>query len=325
MPSISVVIPTFNRRHLVLKALSSVRSQTFAPSEIVIVDDCSTDDTADLLKELATTDKSIRPIILEENGGPAVARNAGALAARGEFVAFLDSDDSWTNRHLAECAEMFDAHPELDAVVGDLRRVSSGGSALEEMYLWYTRQIGKYIRPSPTLEGAFLFSTPERTALFEQYVMPVQTSVIRRRVFGAVVFNPALRGPEDWDFFLGLAFKGGKFGYCKEIHGECLIHDHNLVSNHQSPLCESQQFLRLWENLSARADLTPSERAGCRCRIAESHFDLGYQHASFGYLRDALPEYLRSFLIWPRLAPIRAGVTGIFKRTCAGTGRVSSS
>ncbi len=88
-PFFSVVIPTYNRRGMLERALNSVWLQTFTDYEVVIVDDGSTDETAAYLATLGTRIKTIR----QQNRGPAAARNAGARIARGTYLAFLDSDD----------------------------------------------------------------------------------------------------------------------------------------------------------------------------------------------------------------------------------------
>jgi len=97
MPEISVIIPTYNRRRQVLEALASVQAQTLAPSEIVVVDDGSTDDTEDHLSKLGGEIRYIRT----ENRGVSSARNHGIRMAKGEWIAFLDSDDEWDPSKLA--------------------------------------------------------------------------------------------------------------------------------------------------------------------------------------------------------------------------------
>jgi glycosyltransferase involved in cell wall biosynthesis len=92
-PTVSVVVPTFNRAHLLPRAISSILAQTFANFELMIVDDGSTDNTAAIIQEF--TDPRIRFIPLGRNYGGSYARNQGIKAARAELIAFLDSDDEW--------------------------------------------------------------------------------------------------------------------------------------------------------------------------------------------------------------------------------------
>jgi hypothetical protein len=101
-PLFSVVIPTYNRSSLLERALDSVRRQTFTDYEVIVVDDGSADGTANYLASLGTRIRTIR----QQNQGPAAARNAGAKIARGEYLAFLDSDDLWFPWTIASFAEV---------------------------------------------------------------------------------------------------------------------------------------------------------------------------------------------------------------------------
>ncbi len=96
MPSVSVVIPTYNRVHLLERALDSVLRQTLAADEIIVVDDGSTDDTASTLKSLHPEVK----LIQQDNLGVSAARNTGISAARHDWIALLDSDDVWHENKL---------------------------------------------------------------------------------------------------------------------------------------------------------------------------------------------------------------------------------
>ena len=97
-PTVSVVIPTYNRARFVKRAVDSVLAQSFQEFEIIIVDDGSTDDTAQVLDKL--DDPRIKSIRLAGNSGASVARNEGIRASKAEFIAFLDSDDEWLSTKL---------------------------------------------------------------------------------------------------------------------------------------------------------------------------------------------------------------------------------
>jgi glycosyltransferase involved in cell wall biosynthesis len=93
-PLVSVVIPAHNARTTLERALRSVVAQTYSHFEVVIVDDASVDDTADLARSFPGLD--IRVERLDSQSGAAAARNRGIEVSRGEFIAFLDADDEWT-------------------------------------------------------------------------------------------------------------------------------------------------------------------------------------------------------------------------------------
>lgn len=95
MPNVSVVIPTYNRSKQIEHAVRSVLAQTHSNLEVIVVDDGSTDGTAQIIKECARKDPRIRLIEHGQRKGAQAARNTGILAARGKWIAFLDSDDQW--------------------------------------------------------------------------------------------------------------------------------------------------------------------------------------------------------------------------------------
>lgn len=102
LPLISVIIPTYNREELLPKAMMSVISQTYKNWELLIVDDNSTDQTRKVVEQYASNDKRIKYQKNDRNKGPSGARNCGILHSKGEFIAFLDSDDEWFDYHLTD-------------------------------------------------------------------------------------------------------------------------------------------------------------------------------------------------------------------------------
>jgi teichuronic acid biosynthesis glycosyltransferase TuaG len=94
-PLVTVITPAFNAHALLPETVRSVRSQTYVHYEHIIVDDRSDDGTRELIQGFAVSESRIRPIFMEQNAGPVVARNAAVAAARGKYVAFLDADDLW--------------------------------------------------------------------------------------------------------------------------------------------------------------------------------------------------------------------------------------
>jgi len=105
-PTVSVVIPTYCRAHLIGEAIQSVLNQTYRDLEIIVVDDASSDNTEEVVKSLK--DERIRYIRHEENKGAPAARNTGIEAAKGEYIAFQDSDDEWLPHKLEKQISIID-------------------------------------------------------------------------------------------------------------------------------------------------------------------------------------------------------------------------
>ncbi|MEZ5567994.1 MAG: glycosyltransferase family A protein [Halioglobus sp.] len=126
-PRVSVVVPVHNGAPFLAEALDSARAQTIPDIELIVVDDGSTDTSA----EVAQRHSCGVTVIRQPNQGPASARNQGVAAARGEYLAFLDADDLWPQGRLAWQLECFAQHPRTDMVQGRLQSFRRGDSGLE--------------------------------------------------------------------------------------------------------------------------------------------------------------------------------------------------
>jgi glycosyltransferase involved in cell wall biosynthesis len=139
MSRVSVVLPTYNRASTLRRAVESVLAQSWSDFELIVVDDGSTDGSADGLESL---DPRIS-VVRRENGGVAAARNSGLLEAGGDLIAFIDSDDEWRPYFLALACAFFDAFPGEDLFSTEILVRQPDGSETvfprEEVARWYPR------------------------------------------------------------------------------------------------------------------------------------------------------------------------------------------
>lgn len=213
-PLFSIVIPAYNAAHHIVDALTSIFAQTIDNYEIIVVNDGS-QDTVQLEKEL---DPYLSNIIYikRPNGGPGAARNSGINAAKGEYIAFLDSDDQWIPTHLAEMLETFQRDPTLDLVYGDA--VNFGDLAEE----------------GASTMGA---NPSEGLATFESLVLckctVVGSTVVARRqaLIDAGLFDESFIYGEDFDLWVRLAYRGGRIDYRRHVHARRRIHKGNLTAD----------------------------------------------------------------------------------------------
>lgn len=190
-PLVSVVIPTFNRARLCKIAVNSALAQTYRPLEVIVVDDGSTDETPHIFADCEPPVRYVR----QENSERAAARNRGVVEARGEFVAFLDSDDFWSRRHLERAVDLILANP--DAVLSFGRAV-------------YTTHRGIPLReaPSPRLQRGLVGSDEAIMAMAMSVVpFPLSSVVARREALLKHKFNEdlTLSRSEDWELWVRLA------------------------------------------------------------------------------------------------------------------------
>jgi teichuronic acid biosynthesis glycosyltransferase TuaG len=126
---VSVIMPAYNTEKFIRRSILSVLAQTHASLELIVVDDCSSDATLQVVDELRHGDARIRIVRQPVNGGVAAARNAGIDAAQGSFIAFLDSDDWWHPRKLEwQLADMQRSGAQISYTTYD--RVTEDGSLL---------------------------------------------------------------------------------------------------------------------------------------------------------------------------------------------------
>jgi glycosyltransferase involved in cell wall biosynthesis len=112
MPAVSVIIPTYNRADTILRAIRGVQAQTFQDWEMIIVDDGSTDNTLDIIKDIEPR----MEIFHQQRQGASAARNTGIRESCGKYIAMLDSDDEWYPLYLEACVEFLENHPCEDVV-----------------------------------------------------------------------------------------------------------------------------------------------------------------------------------------------------------------
>lgn len=134
-PTVSVIIPTYNRAHLVGRAIQSVLNQTYKDFELIIVDDGSTDNTEDIIKKYQKKDERIKYIRRKKNKGGSVARNTGINAAIGEYIAFLDSDDEWLTEKLERQMKVFKStSSEVGVVYSGFFRINDRRNEIESIF-----------------------------------------------------------------------------------------------------------------------------------------------------------------------------------------------
>ena len=235
-PLVSVVIPTYNRRAELQRAIESVLAQDYEPLEIIVVDDASTIDVSLTLPQAA--ERCLRWITLERNRGGATARNAGLDAAEGEVVALLDSDDVWTSDKLSRqvAAYLADGCPQ---------------NSVYYSQVVLDRGIERLILPERGLGqgesvGDYLF--PWRGNLIHTSSLFMSRSLARK-----VRFTDDLRIHQDVDFCLRLQEAGADFRF----HPEPLSRWH--AEARPDRMSYRPKFLLSLDWLATAHDLMPFE------------------------------------------------------------------
>jgi GT2 family glycosyltransferase len=222
-PRVSVIIPAFRAAATILDTIASLRAQTFAKWEAIIVDDGSPDETAELVVAAASADDRVR-VLRTVHGGVSAARNEGIARAIAPWLLFLDADDTIDPAMLGRMFEAIDANVDADAVVCGWRRIARDGTPLEPEFPWL---------------GDDAFAT------FAKYcAVLIHTCVVKReRVLQAGGFDESLATCEDWDLWLRIARLGVRWITVPEVLVEYRHREGSLTTRTRRLWADAQRVL----------------------------------------------------------------------------------
>lgn len=257
MASVSVVIPVHNHARFLPEALESVFRQSLQPREVIVVDDGSTDGTGEVLRTYAGRIRLLR----QANRGVAAARNAGAVAASGELLAFLDADDVWHASKLERQAVGFSTDPELGLVHCGVEEVDAQGrllrTRLDGMEGWVSREMLLF-RRGVILGGG-------------------SAAVVVRAVFESVGgFDEGLSTSADWDLYYRIAERC-RVGFVPEVLVRYRVHGGNM---HRNVHVMATDMLRAYAKVFSKRDpdverLRRSAYGRLHSMLAGSYFRAG--------------------------------------------------
>ncbi len=295
---VTVVIPTFNRTTLITRALESLRNQHHLPARIIIVDDASSDGTPDVVRRWATeTGFPVTVEVLQQNGGPAKARNRGIELANTEYVAFLDSDDEHLPTTLARLVAPLVRLPDAVLSFADATVVTPTG--LEQHGL-FRPHIDLDAATEPLfLDGLEVHALRDATStLLKASIIPTSGTCFRRHAALAAGLMPnGFRSGEDWLFWLRLAGQG-RFVLQLDDLVRHHRHDDNLTHDRAAEFMAREKlrgFLALLDG-SMRVPLTPEQSDKARQLCAERLANWRYHLSRMGlaaYLAGLGSDWVR--------------------------------
>ena len=279
---VSVVIPTYNYARYLPEAINSVLRQSVDCYEIIVVDDGSTDDTKEVARLFG---QSIR-YIYQENQGLASAYNRGIKAARGDFIAFLDSDDLWLPHKLERQLRLFESDPDLGMVI------------CNGFYFDQTGTTGTFFPPEKN------DPIPEdlHTQLFLRNIIPGNTPLIRSRCFDRIgLHDESLTASEDLDMWIRFT-RHYRVGYVPEPLVKYRRHPEAMSLNTER-MCENNIKV-INQNLVRFSDGI-DKSAAIRKRLSDLHFELAgekIKNKCWSSALDQLAASIRQRPLW--LTPI---------------------
>lgn len=264
MSLVSVIIPTYNRAKWLREAIESVRDQTFTDWELIVVDDGSSDNTAEVCGQYAFC-----RYLWQENSGVSAARNAGMAAANGLLLAFLDNDDRWLPGKLERQVEFLEDRKDVVLTYTGLH--------------WFDEQDGR-IRGS--------YNPPEELdahKILHDWFVPNSSSVIRRSVISKVgLWDTRFALAQDRDYFLRLALQGA-VGGMSDVLTEIRHHNSHLSGNKARWFREAKKLLHKHRHMHTKCH---------ECKRVFQRAGRGIRHAYAEILKQQSREALAEQNYW---------------------------
>lgn len=280
-PLVSIIVPAYDCAHFLPDALDSILAQQYPNMEVIVVDDGSSDGSAEIAEAYGSPVKVVR----QKNQGPAAARNRGVRESRGEYLAFLDGDDAWLPGKLLAQMEHFASHREVGIVYGRFKR-------------WRMNEEGKY----PPMET---FISPDNNGgiddresgwIYHQLLLDgiihIITAVIPRSLFETLGgFDESLRVGEDYDFWLRAsrlvqAHKLSRYVALYRISQSSTTRITRIINNEQVVLLRAIEKY----GLASPNGVAISEKQ-MRARLFKLAFGHGYTHYWYGSPSVALDAF----------------------------------
>ncbi len=232
---VSVIMPTYNRAHMIIEAIDSVLGQTFEDFELIVVDNYSSDNTESVIKSYR--DKRIKYYKYHNHGRVSASRNYGIKKSSGEYIAFLDDDDLWMPEKLEKQVRLLNSNRELGLVYSDRYFIKNGQTVI--------------------IEQPFGGLKPFRGNVFNEIlgvcVIPTLTVMVRREVLDRVgLFNLDYIISQDYDLWLRIA-EYYPIDFTEEPLAKYRIHGDNFSRSPELGIGESIRVVDYW--LEKRNDL----------------------------------------------------------------------
>ena len=269
MPTVSVIISTYNRSHVLGRSIQSVLNQTFQDFELIIVDDGSTDDTEKIVSNLSN--EKVKYVRHQKNRGASVARNIGIRLAKGDYIAILDDDDEWMPEILEKQMKVFyTAPPEVGAVYTKYKKYDS---------------LGEYVPPLKVAkkEGD-LFKQ-----LLKEFYIQWQTALIKRECFDKVgLISESMLYSRDWDFLLRIS-----------QHYQFLYIDEPLAIIHEQPEGRLSKFEPFLADIQRILKMYFPQIKQDRKVLAIYYYRIAFWSCHLGKIGQGRYYYLKSLRAYP--------------------------
>lgn len=299
-PRFSVIIPAFNAAATLTRAIESVRAQSWPAHEIIVVDDGSTDSTAEVARQFGDTVR----LIQQSNSGVSVARNTGAAAAMGDWLAFLDADDWYVPDRIKLHAEWIVEDPALDFLTGDYEYRDDAGKLLGTSMAQH--ESGRLLLAKAAGATRVVMDKSAEIAAFvaDHFGDTHTLSVPRARFVELGGYPTGFKVCEDVHFLTRLMATSHRVGVICQSLGVYVIHGGSATRRH--PIAAQRENVRTLVDLARLAENFPfSVRRGIAARMQSARYNLGCALSKSGQRVAAINAVLPSLAERPGWKSLR--------------------
>jgi len=299
-PRFSVIIPAFNAAATLARAIESVLAQSWPAHEIIVVDDGSTDADAEVAAGFGDAVRLLR----QANSGVSVARNAGAAAATGDWLAFLDADDWYAPDRLKLHAEWIAKDAALDCLTGDYEYRDDAGGLLGTSMAQH--ESGRLMLAKAAGATRVVLETPAEIAAFvADHFGDTHTLSVPRTCFVELGGYPiGFKVCEDVHFLTRLVAKSRRIGVICQTLGVYAIHGGSVTRRH--PIAAQRENVRTLVDLARQAENFPFPvRQGVAARMQSARYNLGCALSKSGQRVAAVGAVLPSLAARPGWRSLR--------------------
>ncbi|MBL8268387.1 glycosyltransferase family 2 protein [Steroidobacter sp.] len=291
MTSISVIVPTYNYGSYIAEAIASIAAQTLQPTEIIVIDDGSKDDTRAVIEALGQANLRY---VYQNNAGVSAARNTALELATSDYIAFLDADDRWRPQMLEQQAALLDSDPDMVFCFTNFVRFDHAtGNLLTDQFAYYPELAGLPLTPGP-LPNTATIRADAFSSLIQFGELPAFTPAIlfRRDKIAGMRFDTTLKVCEDTDFVMRTAMRGS-VGFNREVLAEIRRHAKNATVDYSLISLDKLKALQIIGN-SVTAE--PHRRAHAE-RLVKAHIDAAVANCRAGRTLDGVRTYAKGLRI----------------------------
>lgn len=278
-PKVSVVVPAYNSENYIAEAIQSILDQNYPNTEILVINDGSTDNTMQVLQAF---DGQVK-VIEQVNSGSAVARSNGMQHSTGDYIAFLDSDDIWLPNKLESQVNFLESHAEFGMVFSNWSCWTP-----DDQGVFHRRNFSQDKKEDARPMSGWLFGQ-----LIDDCIVWTSTVLMRREVFENIgQFDSTLRRGQDYDYWLRASTKY-KIHKLDDIHAVYRIHDASVT---RTPKPVNYEYIVISKAMKLlKAGVPGGENVALSTiekRLSQISFDFAYQHFYQGNMWVAIKNLL---------------------------------